>query len=44
LASSQTISAGIPAAGTYYVLVQAPSGTSLANNSTQNYTINVTTP
>jgi hypothetical protein len=44
LASSQTISAGIPAAGTYYVLVQAPSGTSSANNSTQNYTINVTTP
>jgi len=41
---SNNINAGITTAGTYYVLVQAPSGTSSANNSTQNYTINVTTP
>ena len=41
---AQTINAGITTAGTYYVLVQAPSGTSSANNSMQNYTINVTSP
>jgi len=41
---SQTINTRISATGTYYVLVQPPAGTTLANNSTQNYTINVTTP
>jgi hypothetical protein len=41
---SQIVSAGISAAGTYYVLVQPPAGTTLANNSTENYTINVTAP
>ncbi len=38
---AQTVSAGISAAGTYYVLVQVPTGYSLG---TGNYTLNATTP
>jgi hypothetical protein len=41
---SQSINAGIPVAGTYFVLVQPPAGTTALNNSTENYSINATVP